>query len=96
MARDSAIPLVGPPAGQVIGQPSRGDVVRALDDSRRWHADHDAGSPDAVLNACRARCWVSTGRWLSKTEAGVWALRADGGDAERVRQALAVRAAGVR
>jgi hypothetical protein len=56
-----------------------------------WHAAADAASANRVLNACRAWCWIETGRWRSKSAAATWAIEA-GGDAELIGHALALRA----
>ena len=89
MARESALALVGPAAREVIGRPSRTDVLRALSDSLRWHGSNEATSPSGVLNACRALCWVSTGSWRSKTGAGRWALERAPADADLPTEAVA-------
>lgn len=95
MARDHAIPRVGPPAPTVIGQPIRRDVSAAIRESLAWHARHEATSPNAVLNACRSWCFMATGTWESKSAAAAWALDVAGAPPV-VAAAAAARATGAR
>lgn len=67
--------VTGPPLRNLIGPVPRRHVLRALRDLLVWHEHHGGHGPDAVLNACRARCWLREDRWRSKTAAGEWAQR---------------------
>ncbi len=78
MARDAAVPVVGPAAADVIGPPRHADVASALLDSLRWHEQNETATASSILNACRALCWLETGRWRSKSAAGAWALERTG------------------
>jgi hypothetical protein len=93
MAREHALPLVGPPARDLIGAADRSLVLAALRDALAWHRGRDAASPNAVLNACRTWHYLETGAWASKTAAGAWAL-ALADDRDVVAAALGARAAG--
>lgn len=93
IARDHAVPVHGPHPRQVVGPPRTADVRDALRASLRWHDQQASGSPDAVLNTCRAWHWLETGRWTSKSEAGRWALHRRPG-LPRVAEALARRGRG--
>jgi hypothetical protein len=93
MARVRSIPLIGPPAVEVLDPIPRGAILRALEASLDWHAEHEPGSPNAVLNACRAWRYAREGRWSSKTEAGRWA-RTRVEDPSRIDAALAARTSG--
>ncbi|HEX6230628.1 MAG TPA: aminoglycoside adenylyltransferase domain-containing protein, partial [Actinomycetota bacterium] len=86
IARDHARPVIGPPAGEVFAPLDRDRVIEALRDSIAWHREHDPGSANAVLNACRGWAWTRTGAWMSKPDAARWA-------AERTSYASLVRSA---
>lgn len=87
MARERALPVVGPPLTELLGAIPDADVIEALRASSAWHERHDAGAPNQVLNACRAWRWLETRRWSSKAEAAAWAIAA-GGDRALIRLAL--------
>lgn len=89
-AADAALALAGPDPSTIFGPVSRPVVLDALKASDAWHTAHDTVAPNRVLNACRAWCYVTTGRWESKTAAANWAI-AEGGDEALIRQALAAR-----
>jgi len=74
MAREHALPLHGPKAAEVLGEPSRADVARAIVDALDWHAATPAQQGNAVLNACRAWRFLAGAGWSSKTQAGQWAV----------------------
>lgn len=93
MAQQHAIALVGPPAEDLIAEPAADLVATAILDALDWHAASVRASPNAVLNACRSWRWLATGRWVSKSDAGRWALDQPG-DAEVVRAALERRRQG--
>jgi hypothetical protein len=73
IARQRGRALHGPPPPEVLAAVPRADVLAALQASLDWHQEHEADSPDAVLNACRGWRWARTGRWTSKARAGEWA-----------------------
>jgi hypothetical protein len=89
-AADRALAIVGPPATDVFAAPPSRAIREALAVSAIWHAEHDAGAPNRVLNACRAWRWSASGRWSSKSTAAAWAID-QGADAELVNHALALR-----
>jgi hypothetical protein len=89
-AADAALAIAGPPPADVFGSPPRAAVLDALRASLAWHATHDEVAPNRVLNACRAWCWLVTGRWRSKSAAARWAIEV-GADAALIEQALALR-----
>lgn len=92
IARQHAIPILGPPAHDVIGQVSDEEVRGVLLESLRWHRGHATASADAALNACRALPWIQNGEWVSKTAAGEAYLGQH--DNAAVRAAVALRGAG--
>lgn len=62
-----AVPLLGPPWGELFEPVPREAVLAALEDSVAFDAWDD---PDgAKLAAARARVWLETGEWISKREA---------------------------
>jgi aminoglycoside adenylyltransferase-like protein len=89
-AADRAVPVVGPSPARIFGSPPAVAVREALSASAAWHAQHDAASPNRVLNACRAWRWSATGGWSTKSEAAAWAI-ARGADPALVRHALELR-----
>ena len=90
-AREHARPLVGPPPSVLIGTIDDREVRKALVDSLHWHAQHHDAGLNAVLNACRAWHWCVERSWVSKPEAGRWAV--EHGGPEIVAAALAAREA---
>ncbi|TKV56466.1 nucleotidyltransferase domain-containing protein [Nakamurella flava] len=96
--------VAGPPAGAVFRSVPDGVLATVLAESLRWHLTLDRpaeppedepgppGTDDAVLNACRARQRIRTGRWSDKVSAGRDVLA----DAPTpvVEQALAARSGG--
>ena len=81
MAEQHAVPLAGPPWGELFAPVPRERVLAALELSLDWYERHEPTHPNSVLNTCRAWMWLETGRWSSKQEAAAW-LRG------RVREAL--------
>jgi hypothetical protein len=75
MARQHAVVLHGPPIRELIGEPGQAAVRAAIADALEWHAKHEPGSANALLNAFRSRHYLETGRWASKTEAANWVRR---------------------
>jgi streptomycin 3"-adenylyltransferase len=79
----------GPPAAQTFGEIDRSTIVDQLTAELRWAVSNSTTSY-AVLNACRALCFVADGTLVSKTDGGRWALEADIAP-DLVRQALRAR-----
>ncbi len=48
-------------------------LLDALDDSLRWHAEHETVPHNSVLNACRSWRFAEAGVWSSKDDAAAWA-----------------------
>lgn len=90
MARERAIPLLGPPPSQLLAPIPQHQIRQALEASLDWHATHQPSTPNAVLNACRAWHYTQTGHWSSKSTAATWALQ-HVKDPAKIRAALAVR-----
>ena len=92
LARQSGLPLVGPAPSALIASIPRQWLRSALQEGLAWHDAEDRGSPNQVLNACRAWLWAEHGRLTSKTLAAEWAF-ARTGEAV-IREALQARATG--
>ncbi len=75
MARDHAVARPGPPLATLVGAPAHADVLAALRTSLDWHREHESTSPNTVLNACRSWHFAETSQWVSKTDAGQWAVQ---------------------
>ena len=82
----AGVALLGPPAAELVAEPSRAAVVAAARASLGWFLASDAPPDDLVLNACRTRRFLDDGVWSSKVDAGGWAL-------DRLPQREVVRAA---
>ncbi len=90
--------LVGPPAHDVFGEVSRGDLRQLLIDGLHWYlaqpapADNepDPDAHDAILGACRALARIRTGYWLAKVAAGT-RIAESGFGTEIIRQAVDAR-----
>ena len=95
LARSRGVPLAGPLPAQVLAPVPAAWVGEEVVDAIRWHKDrihdpfHDPQGTNAVLNACRACCFLHTGELVSKSEGALWMLRRH--DEEVVRMALASR-----
>ena len=89
-AADAAAVIVGPSPSAVFGPVPRQVALDALRASRAWHAEHDVGAPNRVLNDCRAWLYAVEGRWSTKAEAAAWAIAA-GGDDALIRHAAELR-----
>jgi Domain of unknown function (DUF4111)/Nucleotidyltransferase domain len=74
IARVGAVPLVGPPASEVLPELPRQDVLAAARESLAWFLANDPATENLVLSACRTRRFLEEGVWSSKTAAGEWAL----------------------
>ena len=81
--------LVGPPSAETFGAVDRDAIVDQLTAELRWAAE-TATESYAVLNACRALCFVTDGILCSKTQGGRWALAA-GIEADLVERSLRAR-----
>ena len=93
MAREHAVPIVGPPPTELIGPIPRGWILEALSESLAWHRDAGPIEDDnAVLNACRTWRFVIEGVWSSKDAAAAWAR--DQGDPALIDAALELRRTG--
>lgn len=73
IAREHAVPLAGPPAREVLPPMPEERIDAALHASLDWHAEHEPGSRNAVLNACRAWRYAEERVWCSKSGAAAWA-----------------------
>ena len=69
VGQEHAVALVGPTWSELFPRVSRDEVLAALEESLRWHEEHEPESRNAVLNALRARWFVRTGEWISKPAA---------------------------
>jgi predicted nucleotidyltransferase len=74
IARQTAVPLLGPSASDVFPEPPRwlvaGAALEALD---FWAALPGAGH-QTVLTACRSWAWAVDGVWRSKGDSARWAM----------------------
>ena len=86
--------LSGPAPGELVAEPEREAVLRALRDALDWHLRAGAPPDDVVLNACRALLFLGQGRWASKRDAAEWAVAEGVVPAPLARAALALRAGG--
>ncbi|MEU8845315.1 aminoglycoside adenylyltransferase domain-containing protein [Streptomyces sp. NPDC048564] len=70
VARQTGRVLYGRPAPEVIAEPARADVLRALRASVREHSSGEGHLADnRVLNGCRSVQFCRTGRWQAKRRA---------------------------
>jgi Domain of unknown function (DUF4111) len=81
IAEQHAVALLGPPWSESFPPVPRETVLDALGQALEWQERDEPTGRSSVLNACRAWCWLETGRWVTKPEAARW-LR------ERVRDAI--------
>jgi len=96
--REHGRALLGPPAHDVFGEVSRGDLRRLLIDGLNWYLaqpapagnEPDTGAADAVLGACRALARIRTGYWLAKVPAGL-RIAESGFGTDVIRQAVDAR-----
>jgi hypothetical protein len=73
IARQHAVPLLGPSAAAVFPEPRPSLVVASLHEALDWY-DMNGGSPaQTILAGCRTWAWAADGRWRSKTESARWA-----------------------
>jgi streptomycin 3"-adenylyltransferase len=87
-SRTAGYPAYGPPPGDLIGPIARADILSYLADELRWSV---ANAPEryGVLNACRARLYLTDGAMVSKIAGGEAALQRGTGPADVIRRALA-------
>jgi streptomycin 3"-adenylyltransferase len=92
VCRGAGRALAGPAPAEVFGPAPVELLDAAFADELAWAADH---APPAyrVLNACRAWCFASERRLVSKVEGGGWAL-GRGVSVDAIRAALAEQAGG--
>lgn len=98
MCRAHGIPLIGPPAREVIGAIPRGWVLQVGDAQLAdWEALPFEGRYAELMafTACRVWLFASEDRHASKTEAAQWVLR-QAPELEAVKSALARRSMGSR
>jgi Domain of unknown function (DUF4111)/Nucleotidyltransferase domain len=88
--RAAGYPAFGPPAREVIGSIQRADILAYHADELRWGL---ANAPEryAVLNACRARLYLTDGTFVSKIAGGEAALARGTGPAVVIDRALAAQ-----
>lgn len=67
-ARAVGVPIVGPPAADVIPEVPGERLHQAIRESLRWHDAADAGSPNRVLNLARLIVLLEQGTWVSKPQ----------------------------
>lgn len=86
--RTAGYPAYGPPPGDLIGPIARADILSYLADELRWSV---ANAPEryGVLNACRARLYLTDGAIVSKIAGGEAALQRRTGPANVISRALA-------
>lgn len=77
VARAAGIVVSGEPPIQTIGPIDRDTILRHLADELSWAEAH-AGETYGVLNAARARCYLTDGRIGSKIDGGRNAFANDG------------------
>jgi predicted nucleotidyltransferase len=72
IAEQHAFTLLGPPWHEVFPPVPRETVLAALEEALDWQRREEPLGRSSVLNACRARMWLDTGEWASKSEAAEW------------------------
>lgn len=93
VCRAAGVAVAGPSADALIGAVPRPVVLRYLADEMRWGLEYGA-ERYSVLNACRALCYLTDSRVVSKLAGGEDALRRGCGPAEVIERALAAQRAG--
>jgi streptomycin 3"-adenylyltransferase len=86
--RTAGWPVFGPAPRDVIGPIARADILAYLADELDWGLGN-APERYAVLNACRARVYLTDGAIVSKIAGGETALQRGTGPAEVISRALA-------
>jgi Domain of unknown function (DUF4111)/Nucleotidyltransferase domain len=88
VCRAAGHPVFGPAPSDLIGAVTRADILAYLADELSWGLAH---GPEryAVLNACRARLYLTDGAIVSKVAGGEAALQRGAGPADVITRALA-------
>jgi hypothetical protein len=73
IARSTAVPLIGPPAGEVFPTLPREVVAAAVLEGLDWWTTHSGTTTQTLLSACRSWAWATDGRWRSKSDSARWA-----------------------
>ncbi|KAK0186948.1 hypothetical protein F5146DRAFT_1062938 [Armillaria mellea] len=73
--REKGVALLGPPPKTVFAKPQHDQVVAAIVDCVEWHCQHESGSANVIMNACRAWRFTETKEWGSKAEGVEWATK---------------------
>jgi hypothetical protein len=66
IARQFAVPLIGPPASDVFAEPAPVLVARCLLEAIDFFSGLPGGREQTLLSACRAWGWAVDGIWRSK------------------------------
>ncbi|WP_448625413.1 aminoglycoside adenylyltransferase domain-containing protein [Geodermatophilus sp. URMC 64] len=74
IARNTAVPLLGPPAADVFPDLPRELVATAVLQGLDWWSRHSGTPTQTLLSACRSWAWATDGRWRSKSESARWAI----------------------
>ena len=91
IARSTAVPLIGPPAGEVFPTLPREVVAAAVLEGLDWWTTHSGTTTQTLLSACRSWAWATDGKWRSKSDSARWA-RTRLADPSGVDAALRLRA----
>lgn len=91
VCRQAEWPVLGPPATDLIGPVSRGQVLNAQARELTW-ALEQAPAHYTLLTACRALVLLQQRRLVGKTTAGRWAIKQAIGPIASVADALATQA----
>ena len=75
MGRELGYALIGRPPAEVFAAPRKEWVLDALLESLSWYRRDELAGAGSVLNACRAWRFVAEGKWGSKREGMMWAVR---------------------
>jgi Domain of unknown function (DUF4111) len=73
IARETGLPLLGPPLSVLVGELPRDWLVAAARASLDWYESNEPAPASTVLAACRAWRYAEEGGWSSKAEAAAWA-----------------------
>jgi hypothetical protein len=74
IARQAAVPLIGPPASDVLPDPPRSLVAAAALEALDFWAGLPGAAAQTVLSACRSWAWAADGIWRSKAVSARWAM----------------------
>lgn len=77
VTREAGIVLNGPEPKDIIGTTDSDQLLQYLCSELQWGLDH-GDQRYAVLNACRACAFASTGRLLSKIDGATWWIQTRG------------------